>query len=326
MHLFKKEKEINIYTDNLDIWELAVIVVDLNKNFIFLDAKGSQALIFDHDANFLKIIARKGEGPGELKFPISVTIDNNGDILILDLPQKRINRFSKDKGFISSFLISRPPAQGVSIKVDSKGFILMTGFRRLDYRKLEFGMWISKYDSKGKYLGSFFPSSKYNKNWVWRIGPFCIFDIDKEDIIYAIQHCDYKISKYNPEGKLLNTFGKTPYYFRYPKVEQKIDFKNISRFELISKFEKLSSSWTKIIDLMIVKNTYLLLFIEINNLIKGFNKKYVIDIWDKEGNFVAGGIQTDYRLLCRDKEDNLYFLINKDEQKYSIGKYHLTLD
>ena len=77
---------------------------------------------------------------------------------------------------------------------------------------------------------------------------------------------------------------------------------------------------------MIVKNTYLLLVIEINNLIKGFNKKYVIDIWDKEGNFVAGGIQTDYRLLCRDKEDNLYFLINKDEQKYSIGKYHLTLD
>lgn len=52
-----------------------------------------------------------------------------------------------------------------------------------------------------------------------------------------------------------------------------------------------------------------------NNLIKGFDKKYVIDIWDKEGNFIAWEIQTDYKLLCKNKDDYLYFLIYTDVEE-----------
>jgi len=328
--LFKKEKEINIQTKGKGIWYLRDLKVNSNKNFIFLDKY--QILIFDDNGNFLSRVGRKGEGPGEFKFPISIAIDDN-NIFVLDFSLKRISKFDKNKGFINSFIISGAHEPALSIKVNSKGFIFLKGFKRRDYKHLESGMWINKYSSKGKYLTSFFPSNKFNKNWVLRIAPFCSFDIDKEDIIYAVQHCDYKISKYNSEGKLLKTFGKTPSYFKHPNIKEKVDFKRFNtNFELLKKLKELSVSWTKLIDIIVVRNRYILLILEMNNLIKEFDKKYVIDIWDKEGNFIAGGVQTDYRFLCKDKDDFLYFLIYTDvedplekDPQYIIGKFTLNI-
>jgi len=331
--LFKKEKEISIQTKGTEIGYLYELRVDLNKDLIFLDRKGCQILIFDNNGNFLRRFGRKGEGPGEFKFPISITIDNN-NIFVLDFSLKRISKFDKNKGFINSFIISSAHEPAWSIKVNSEGFIFLKGFKRKNYKHLESGMWINKYTSKEKYLTSFFPSNKFNKNWVLRIAPFCSFDIDKEDIIYAVQHCDYKISKYNSEGKLLKTFGKTPSYFKHPNIKEKVDFKRFStKFELLKRLKELSVSWTKLIDIIVVRNRYILLILEMNNLIKEFDKKYVIDIWDREGNFIVGGIQTNYRLLCKNKEDCLYFLIYTDEEEhlerdplYIIGKYCIKLN
>ena len=44
-----------------------------------------------------------------------------------------------------------------------------------------------------------------------------------------------------------------------------------------------------------------------NNLVKGINHKYLIDIYDVDGNRIYQGIQTDYKLLCSDKLGNIYF-------------------
>ncbi|NIO48453.1 MAG: 6-bladed beta-propeller [Candidatus Aminicenantes bacterium] len=331
--VFKKDKEVHILTHGLNVWRLGELKVDLDKNIIFLDPKGCQILVFDQKGNFLCTIGRKGEGPGEFKFPISIEVDNKNNIFVSDLPLKRISKFSLDKGFINSFIISSTQNQAWGIKINSNGFIFLKGFIRKDYNHPEFGMWINKYNLEGRYITSFFPSNKYNKNWVQRIAPFCSFDIDGEDIIYAVQHCDYRISKYNSEGKLLTEFGKAPSYFRHPNIRKKIDFTRFSaQSEIINELKILSASWTKLIDIIVLKDEFLLLILEMNNLIKGFDKKYVIDIWDKKGNFIAGGIQTDYRLLCRDSDDFLYFLILKEEEnlekepKYRIGKYTLLLN
>jgi len=159
------------------------------------------------------------------------------------------------------------------------------------------------------------------------------FDIDRDDIIYEIQHCDYEISKYKSDGSLIKTFGKSSFYFTAPNIRKKVDFKRFNtHFELIKKLKALSTSWTKLIDIIIAKNKYLLVILETNNLVNGCDTKYIIDIWDKEGKFIAGPIKTDYKLLCRDKKDFLYFMIYTDEEEaletdpqYKIGKYDLIL-
>lgn len=331
-NVFKKEEEINFQTKGREIRYLRDLKVDLDKNFIFLDK--FQILIFNYNGSFLTKVGRRGEGPGEFKFPISITIDNKNNIIVSDIFLRRISKFDKNNGFIDSFIASEPHDPAWRIKTNSQGFLFLMGFKRKDYEHLDIGTWINKYSSKGKFLTSFFPSNKLNKNWVLRIGPHCSFDIDKEDIIYAIQHCDYEISKYNSEGKLLKVFGKAPSYFKYPNIKEKIDFKRFdTQFELIKKLKKLSVSWTKIIDIIVIKDKYILLILEMNNLINGFDKKYVIDIWGNEGNFITGGIQTSYRFLCRDKDDYLYFLTNTDEEElleedpqFIVGKYRFVLD
>lgn len=306
--------------------------VDLDKNIIFLDSRGRQIFIFDLYGNFLCTLGKKGEQPGDFGLPTSIAVDNRNNIFVSDLSQKRISKFNLDTGFVNSFIISGTQNEAFSLRINSKGFIFIKGFNRRGSTDLESGMWINKYDPKGKYLTSFFPSNKCNINWVWRIAPFCSFDIDNEDIIYAVQHCDYEISEYNLECRLLKKIGIAPSYFKRPNIKGKIDFKMFkTRDELANKLKMLTVSWTKLIDIVVIRNKYILLILEMNNLVKEIDKKYVIDIWDKEGNFIAGGLQTDHNLICRDFEGYLYFLIrgvgenSEKKHQYIIGKYALNL-
>jgi len=332
--IFFKEAEIGFKTKGLGANYLQDLKVDLDKRFLFLDGKAANILIFDQDGDFLKRIGRKGEGPGEFRLPISIAVDNENNLYVLDFSLKRVSKFGRTKEFIYSFITSGGHDPIGSIKVSSDSSIYISGFKKKDEKNLEYGTWINMYNSRGKYLTSFFPSSKFNKNWVWRIGPFCSFDVDEGDMIYAAQHCDYQVSKYDRNGKLVNSYGKAPYYFKPPDAGKKIDFKNYdSQFDLIKKLKELSASWTKVVGLMVVKNKYVIIVLESNNLIKGFNKKYIIDVWDKEGKLVAGGIETDSRLLCKDKESFLYFLTYTDEEEpaakdpqYKIGKYSLIFN
>ena len=91
----------------------------------------------------------------------------------------------------------------------------------------------------------------------------------------------------------------------------------------------LSKTWTKIIRIEVVEDV-ILLVMEMNNLVKGINCKYLIDIYDVEGNRLYQGIKTDYKLLCSDKQGNIYFLLYTDEEealdtspKYEIGIFRL---
>jgi hypothetical protein len=298
-----------------------------------LDRKGYRILIFDKRGNLIKALGRRGDGPGEFKYPMALAIDNKNLILVLDFSLRRISKFSEDEGFLDSFILSGGHDPIGSIRVNSTSSIYLSGFKRESYRNLEYGTWIHKYSSGGKYELSFFPSNKLNRNWVSRIGPFCSFDIDEDDIIYAIQHCAYEISKYQSDGTLIDTFGKRPVYFKPPNVHNRVDLKAYdTQSGLIKKLNELSISWTKLINIAVVKNNYVLVIMESNDLVRGCDKKYLIDIWDKEGNFIAGPICTDYRLLCRDENDYLYFEKSDREiirltsdDSYTIEKCRLSL-
>lgn len=247
---------------------------------------------------------------------------------------RRVNKFDEKGKFLSSFIISAQHWQPFIMKINSKGHIFLGGLKE-NFKNPGTGEWINLYNEKGKYIKSFFKTNKYTKEWMLSIPPQCMFDIDSQDNIYAVQHNEYKIYKYNSIGKLLRTIGNAPRYFKAPNFKEKIDLSKYykNQRKLREKLTELSKSWTKLINIKIIKDNYLILVLETNNLIKDFTKKYIIDIWDKEGNFIAGGIQTDYKLLCKDKSDNLYFLIYTDEEEalekeptYIIGKYSLKIN
>lgn len=332
-NLFKQEKEIFIDTKDLNVGQLFILKTDDHHNLLFLDARGSQLLLFNQEGKFLKRIGQRGQGPGEYSMPFGLGVDHEGNIILSDGQSRRINIYDREGNFISSFICSGMHWPPHVICIDSKRNFFLGGFKAdLSRPNSGQGLYINKYNSEGKYLKSFY-SRNTKQTWFLSLYPFFSFDIDNNDRIYATQMNRYLISIFDSDGNLLKTFGHTPHYFKPPDPNIRIDYSKFkNQAALKEKLEQLSKSWTKIISLNVINDKHLILQIEMNGLIKNIDKKYVLDIWNKEGVLVAGGIQTDYKLLCVDKAGYIYFLLHTDEEKasgkeptYLIGKYKLTL-
>lgn len=326
---FKKNIHINLDTKGLQIGSLIDFAVKLDNEFIFVDPKGKQVAIFAEKGTFKKFIGRSGEGPGEFQTPKSVAIDKEGKIYIADNDARRINIFDRNGDFLNSFVITGMHWVPWTMRINSNGDIFMAGYKE-DFEHPFTGTWIHKYNIKGKYLKSFYPTNRFAIGQLLAYYSLCSFDIDTDDYLFAVQASEYKIYKHDSEGRLIKTFGKAPSYFIKPKR-----FPPPKKWQLLSdkEREELTKSWTHIKKLIIVKNKYILLILETNNLLKRYESKYIIDIYDKDGNLIVGGLGTNYKLLCKDHNSNLYFLIYTDEEdptrgepQYIIGKYSLKLE
>ena len=166
--------------------------------------------------------------------------------------------------------------------------------------------------------------------WLLRMFPVFCFDIDPNNLIYAAEINKYSIKVYDSEGNYIDKIGAIPSYFREPSSTSNFDSSKYKSFEKVREaLINLSKTWTKIIRIEVVEDV-ILLVMEMNNLVKGINCKYLIDIYDVEGNRLYQGIKTDYKLLCSDKQGNIYFLLYTDEEealdtspKYEIGIFRL---
>ncbi|MFC2160737.1 6-bladed beta-propeller [Acidobacteriota bacterium] len=329
--VFEKISEINLQTKNLEVGVLRELHIDSENNFLFLDPKSCQILVFDKEGKFINKIGEKGEAPGKFILPIAMTVssDGSGEIVISDSKLRRINRFDKDGKFLSSFIILPSHWQPKIIRLDSKGNYYLGG---LNLAKNGYQDWINQYDLKGRYKGSFFKRNT-KQRWLSSMYPAFSFDIDENDIIYAIQINKYEISSFATTGDLIKKSSETPSYFIEPDHQLEIDYskyKNPSA--LRNKLEKLSKSWIRILQIRVVTDQYLFVILEANGFIEKSNQKFKLDIWDKKDLHFKGGILTDYIYLTSDRAGYVYFLLNSDEEKkqkedfeYKIGKYKLKI-
>lgn len=329
--IFEKLGQISIQTQGLEVGQIQKINVDHEGNLLLLDVKSVQLLAFNKTGQLAKSIGKRGQGPGEFNSLFGLHVDGNGNIYVSDLQARRINIFDKAGNYVSSFIHSAhwPPHL---IKTDSVGNLFLGGLKEEPDGTAP-GTWIHKYTREGKYLTSFYPR-KDGRDWLRNIYPFFGFDIDKEDMIYAVQMHEYDISVYDSSGNFIRSIGKSPPHFKRPDPKMRVDWtKFTTQSEMAEALTKISRSWTRIIQLDIVKDRYMFLLIEVNNLIKGFEKKYALDILDKTGHPVARGIQTDYKFLTSDNNGRAYFLEHTDEEtaldrapSYLIGIYNIRLD
>lgn len=327
---FLLKETVQLRTDGLGAYGCCAICVDRSSRIYLLDSKARQIFVFEQTGNLLSTIGGPGDGPGEFGFPGAARLNLLDDLFVVDMFRKRISIFNLEQGFRDSVLLTGIQSQVSDIRITSRGSLLASGFTRVASGNLEYGNWISRYDAKGKYLDSFFPSSTYNKNWVWRISPGCLFDIDLDDNIYAIQHCDYRIDKYDGAGNLLLKFGTPPAHFIHPNMKRIFNARIFAlRSQLETELRAFAHSWTRVVNILVIRNKYVLVVLEMNNLIPDVKSKYVIDIWDKDGRLVQGGIRTDLRLVCKDPNDSLYFVAEDNgpnEPSCLISKYVLRIN
>jgi hypothetical protein len=328
--IFSFNETVQLRTDGLGTYGCGAVSVDRSSRAYLLDPKARQIFVFERTGNLLGTLGGPGDGPGEFGFPGAAKFNLLDELFVVDIFRKRISVFSLEQGFRNSFLLTGTQSQVSDIRITSKGFLLASGFTRVASDNLEYGNWISRYDGNGRYLASFFPSSSHNRNWVWRISPGCLFDLDLDDNIYAVQHCEYKIHKYDEAGNLLLKFGVPPAHFVRPNTKRTFNAKIFAlNSELETELRAFAHSWTRIVNVLVIRNKYILVILEMNSLVPDVKSKYVIDIWDKDGRLVRGGIGTDLRLVCKDPNDFLYFVADANaptEPSCVIHKYVLRMN
>ncbi|MCP2597547.1 6-bladed beta-propeller, partial [Candidatus Aminicenantes bacterium AC-335-G13] len=171
------------------------IVVDNFGNVYAVDNREHTVYKFDRNGKLLQKIGRKGEGPGDLEFPVhicvrkdKVFISDNRAISIFDLNGKFINRFRKFRHIISMAVF--------------RDTILLT---ESSAEKL-----INVYDFKGKKLNSF--GEKYKVDYsIYKGWPKAYIDqminrgkiLCSNNYIFYISYAFGDVFGYSASGKLL---------------------------------------------------------------------------------------------------------------------------
>lgn len=208
--------------------------------------------------------------------------------------------------------------------------------------------YLHTYGQNGGLLKEFFlldSSYYYKNNYSEFLSLGYGMDVDSLGDIWCIFEPLYKVFHYGmngtPKGEIV---GKSAVYrpanFPMPTSQKQ--------------WQRWIKSWTPVVNCGVTQSGYVLLVMLANEQGKPYMKDYdpdgdymeggfFIDIYDREGNLIAGGLHTPHRFLCVDPQDNIWFDLRPDtpenpgpplskgrskpdrEPPAVLGKYRLTL-
>jgi hypothetical protein len=79
------------------------IKIGADKLVYIVDTGNNRIQVFDRSSNFKRTIGRKGQGPGDLLSPTSIALDRNNNINTTDNENFRVQTFSPQGNYLSSF-------------------------------------------------------------------------------------------------------------------------------------------------------------------------------------------------------------------------------
>lgn len=94
--------------------------IPVTNEFVVLDFGNTCLYIFTKDGEFVRMMGRQGQGPGDLWYPYYMNVDSKGNIYVYEWRNLRISIFSKEGKFIDLFRI--PKELGYAFDASSYGF------------------------------------------------------------------------------------------------------------------------------------------------------------------------------------------------------------
>jgi hypothetical protein len=289
------------------IGSLRALQVDSEGSLWCLDSKSINIKKYDGEGKLIKLLGRKGQGPGEFVRPLAFWIDDD-NLLVGDPQARKLHVFDRALNFKRFFKIR--DCREIR-RFDTNTVILGAALKGND----DTGACLHMLDMKqGNIINSFFPITENAlKNKMISDGVFLA--LDQKNNIYSIQEMEYKISKFNSSGKLLKEFGSpNPHYIAPPQ-------KAFEDFFLRSKLTTWIKSWTHIYGLFVTRNHVIVQMIQFED---GGNS-YLLDFYSFDGKPMFLGIQSQYRMLNVDSSGILYFLKEdqESESQLSILKFSI---
>lgn len=100
------------------------LVVDDTGSIYVLDTESAHVKVFDASGRYLRTIGRKGQGPGELEFPLTLSLNRTTGELAVHQSTRRMTYFKTDGAFLRH--LSLKDMWALRGRVDSKGNIYIT--------------------------------------------------------------------------------------------------------------------------------------------------------------------------------------------------------
>lgn len=318
--IFQEKKRIVLQeSDDVLIGMMSDIAVDSDNNIIVADPLSHHIVKFSPTGQVLEIIGSKGKGPGEFLLPLAIELNSKDELFVLDLNTRRISVFDKSGIFIDSYVLTHLDGFApLDIKFGPENdSIYLSGikFSGVPNRNKIKGLYIHHYDNQFNFRKSFYPVSPLLSELNLYSESGVTFDIDEFGNLYIAEPIAYKVSKYSSAGDLISTFGRSARFYIPPSK-----FPEVPGHEKPKKLRAWFPSWTHLIKILCFRNLVMVQF-RIHK-----PSQYLIEFYDKNGVFLMGEFLTDYKLICKDKNDKnlLYFLLSESPENYMIGTYHVN--
>ncbi len=208
LELVKTLGDINAEDENIAFYMPSDIVFDAQGNWYILDTGNHRIQKFSPDGKYLDTIGSRGQGPGEMSYPVSLDIDPQGNLLVSDPNNQRVQILLPDgkeyktirmtQGTIG---VARILTTGQLVMNASGGFIMM-GMGEEDKDK-ELPKLMKIIDLEGNTQKEFGTQHDYKNRMLNRRGNSVLFAVDKDNNIFLVFPFQNRIEKYSPEGKLL---------------------------------------------------------------------------------------------------------------------------
>jgi hypothetical protein len=173
------------------------LAVDEEGSLYVLDEKNNRAQVFDASGKYLRTIGRKGQGPGDLDYPLCLSVNRTSDELLVLQGFRRLSFFRTGGSFVRQLNIS----DSYRAQIDSRGQIYL-----LQQARSRTGAWsfdVRKLSMLGTDLGVV--ASVPGQGYTGKIDPFfpySYFQVDRSDNLVYGDSRSYEILFFEPSGKL----------------------------------------------------------------------------------------------------------------------------
>ena len=343
----------SLLSQNIKLLGIDKIFATPNGNFIIYDMNSGYLLLTTKKGDIIKIIGKKGKGPGEFALLSDVIFTNEAKLYALDFIRQEV-LYYQDFEFVRNYKLSyvhRNPTQ--IIKIPNSKFIIAaernledgaseTRYRFLPYKEVNF---LNIYDSNFVFRKSFLkPDERLieTEGVLTRVRlttfvPSCLIE---DKIISTTQEGLYNLYIHDLDGNLINEFSIVQENFKYLDLNL-INEYNLNKNNFNNDLEtigKIMASYSAPISIFNLNGILLITILEpYDNYFPMFSTnelnlhEYHLDIFKyKNDNLfpMIGGIAINKKIIGVADGEYLYMIDKKYEENKEIiriYKYKLKL-
>lgn len=202
--LFELVQEIRLEEpDSALITEIIGLDVDARGRLLIPDPTSGQVRVYAPDGSLLRVLGRRGEGPGEFLQPYAATFAPDGRVYVSDARIPRVTRFDASLAYDTTFALDRAVFGAEIAAIDSG--VVVFAMRESDTAGV-----YDIYSPDGRPKGRFYPvPAPIREVPYWISAARSRLAVGAHSIFVAVNLL-YPVHRYDEAGEALGEFGVPP--------------------------------------------------------------------------------------------------------------------